>query len=815
MKYLMLASLLICSFTAFSQKVTGTVKDAQGNPLPSATVFLMEIKDSSVTKMAISQLSGSYEFNNIRAGNYFVTASHTGYTTIKSQPFETNELGETKIPVIVMEKAGSSLQTVTITSKKPLVEVKADKMILNVEASINAAGSDALELLRKSPGVMVDRDDNISLSGKNGVQIFLDGRPLPLTGKDLADYLKSLNSASIEAIEIITNPSAKYDAAGNAGIINIRLKKNKTFGTNGSVTAGYSIGVFPKYTGGLSLNNRNKGFNIFGNYNYTSSNNVNFMTLRREQLDTLFEQGSNILTTLDAHNFKAGVDYFLNTSHTIGIMINGNISDNHFSNYSRTPISYIPTGKVDRILVADNTNEFKRKNLNYNLNYRFADTSGRTLNLDADYGSYQLRANQLQPNYYYDPENSNELYRVVNTMITPTNIKIYTVRVDYETGLKKGRLGVGGKTSFINTENNFERYNVNGNSKLLDLNRSNFFEYRENIHALYINYNRQFTGLMVQAGLRMENTNTDGLSYPLQSDGSIDKSGKQVFTRNYTGYFPSGALTFNKNPLSQWNFTYSRRIDRPAYQDLNPFELKLDEYTFQKGNIFLLPQYTNSFGITHTYQYKLNTTLNYSKVRDVHTQLVDTTEQSKSFLTKKNMATQDIISLNISYPLQLKWYTLFANMNTYYSHYIADFGPARKVDLDVFVFNIYIQHGFNFGKDWTGEISGWYVSPSIWQGFSKSSRMWSANAGLQKLILKGSGSLKVAVSDIFQSMRWKGVSNFAGQHIVSKGGWESRLLKLNLTWRFGNTQVKAARERKTGAEEEGKRVQEEGDGGRR
>jgi len=310
----------------------------------------------------------------------------------------------------------------------------------------------------------------------------------------------------------------------------------------------------------------------------------------------------------------------------------------------------------------------------------------------------------------------------------------------------------------------------------------------------------------------MEHTDSEGDSYPLNADGSVNKENKQPFKRRYTDFFPSGAITFNKNPLSQLNFMFSRRIDRPAYQDLNPFEFKLDEYTFQKGNTELRPQYTNTIGITHTYKYKLNTSINYGKVKDVLAQLSDTTEKSKNFLVKKNMATQDIVSFNINYPVTVKWYSLFANLNTYYSHYKADFGPGRAINLDVYVFNVYMQHSFNLGKGWKGEISGWYVSPTIWQGFSKSSKMWSMDAGLQKMILNGAGNLRMSVSDIFQSMRWKGTSDFAGQHSVANGGWESRLFKLSFTWRFGNNQLKEAAQRKTGAEEESKRVKETNDG---
>jgi hypothetical protein len=395
-------------------------------------------------------------------------------------------------------------------------------------------------------------------------------------------------------------------------------------------------------------------------------------------------------------------------------------------------------------------------------------------------------------------------------MVAPTDIDIYSAKADYEQNLAKGRLGFGGKISFVDSKNDFRRFNVVNEIKHPDV--QNNFHYKENINAAYVNYNRPFKGFMVQLGVRVENTNIDAVSKGTVGSAQQPDSS---FDRHYTNLFPSAALTFNKNPMSQWNFTYSRRIDRPAYQDLNPFEFRLDDYTYQKGNTMLRPQYTNSFGVTHTYKYKLNTALNYSHVSDVFTQLVDTAEVSKAFISKQNLATQDIVSLNISYPFMYKSYTAFGNLNTYYSRYKANFGGGdRNVNLDVVAYNIYMQHSIKFGKkkDWTGEVSGWYASPSIWAGTFKSKEMWSMDAGLQKTILKGKGNVKVALSDVFQTMRWRGVSNFSGQQLIASGGWDSRQFKVNFTWRFGSNTVKAARQRNTGVEDESKRVGSQGGG---
>lgn len=811
-KLLLSLSLIACVAFTQAQKITGTVKDENGKALSGATIALKKVKDSAVVKLGATNTSGHYQIANIPAGHYFVNISFVGYVPTNSAAFELTGGSTHQVPDVVLVKATGHLKEVVVAYRKPVIEVRADKTILNVEGSVNAVGQDALELLRKAPGVMVDKDDNLSVSGKNGVQVYIDGRPTPLSGKDLSDYLKTIQSSQVESIEIITNPSAKYEAAGNAGIINIKLKKNKNYGTNGSITAGYNIGTFPKYNGGLSLNHRDKKINLFGNYNYNRRRTEVNMNLHREQLDTLFDQRSLIGVKSDGHTFKAGVDYFASKKVTLGAMVNGNFSNNDINNYSRTPISYMPTNELVKILVADNTSTSNRDNVNSNLNFRYADTAGREWTMDADYGLYRIRSNQFQPNYYYDPSGMNQTDSRVYNMIAPTDIDIYSFKTDYEQKYKKGKLGVGGKVSYVNSANVFDRYNVYSSVKLLDTLRSNDFTYKENINAAYINYSRPFKGFAIQAGVRVENTNITGRSNGYKQVNGDYQAYDSTFHRHYTDFFPSAAITFNKKPTNQWTITYSRRIDRPAYQDLNPFEFKLDEYTFQKGNTQLTPQYTNSIGLTNVYKFRLTTTLNYSHVKDVFTQLIDTAEKSKAFITKKNLATQDITSLNVSYPFQYKWYTVFGNLNAYYSHYKADFGTGRKINLDVWAYTFYAQNTFRLGKGWTGELSGFYTSPSIFQGTFKTRRMWSVDGGLQKVVLKGQGNLKVSVSDIFHTLKWTATSDFAGQYLRANGSFESRQFKVFFTYRFGNKLVRAARQRKTGMEEESKRVTTQGGG---
>ena len=227
-KLRLLSNLFFIFFTLnlSAQSISGIVKDKTGEKMEFITVLLLNVKDSSLVKGAITDVEGKFDIKNMPSGRYFLSASGTGFAKTNTQAFDYKGDSYTLEP-IVLKQSDTELAAVTVTSSKPLIEIQADKFVVNVEGSINATGSNALELLQKTPSVQVDQDDNVSLEGKQGVRIYIDGRPSPLSGRDLAAVLKSMQSSDIEAIEIITNPSAKYDAAGNVGIINIRLKKNK------------------------------------------------------------------------------------------------------------------------------------------------------------------------------------------------------------------------------------------------------------------------------------------------------------------------------------------------------------------------------------------------------------------------------------------------------------------------------------------------------------------------------------------------------------------------------------------------------------
>lgn len=801
MRLFILSLLLLSASASFSQNISGRVNDQQNAPAASATISLLRAKDSSVVKLEVSKADGSYQFNDVQAGQYLVKATLTGHTPAFSNAINA-ESANVSVPDLVIKKSVSEMKGVTVTAVKPLVEIKADKTIVNVEGTINATGSDMIELLRKSPGVMVDKDDNISMAGKTGVQVYIDGRPSPLSGEDLSRYLRSIQSSQVESIQLITNPSAKYEAAGNAGIINIVLKKNKAFGTNGSVSAGWNIGTFPKYNGSVSLNHRNAKFNVFGNAGVNRAKTIVNLNTYRSIPDSVFDQRGTMLNRMTSYNVKAGADYFVSKQTTIGAIITGNFADMELQTDNTTPIAGKQTGQISRILVAGSNNQRNNDNINANLNFTRTGTKGKSLSLNGDYGYYNIKSHQLQPNEYYDPTGQTLLSRTAITMITPARIDIYSLKADYEQTLGKGKIEFGGKAGYVKTDNDFQQYDDN---LVKDLDRSNRFLYKENINALYINYSRPFKGFMIQAGLRGENTNIEGTSSAFRKDGNNHLPYDSTFNRHYTDLFPSAAITFNKNPMNQLSVTYSRRIDRPSYQQLNQFELRLSEYYSMRGNINLRPQYTNSFGLTHTYKYKLTTTLNYSIVKDMFTQITDTTDVSKSFVTLRNLASQKVLNLNVSYMIRKGNYMAIINAAGNYSSYKANI-DNRRISQDAFGFNGFMQNSLSFSKTWTAELTGFYYAPTLMMGMLKTKAMWSTDAGIQKKIWNGKGNIKASVSDVFHSLKFRGTTDFSGQQTTNNIRFESRMFKLNFTYRFGSSQVKAARQRSTGADDENKRA---------
>lgn len=800
---LILGTLLTLCFSVFSFKaqsanISGEVKNEKGKLLSHVAVLLLQSKDSSLVKGDYTNEAGVFKFENIENGTYLISVSSIGFQKYYSEPMivTANDLQKN----ITLNNADKALREVKVIGKKPMIEVKADKTVFNVEQSINATGSNALDLLRKSPGVRVDKDENIEMRGKNNVLVYIDGKPTYMGTKDLAAMLKNLQSSDIESIELISNPSAKYDASGNAGIINIKLKKNKKFGTNGSLNLGVAQGKYFKQNAALNLNHRNKDVNVFGNYSFNQGKNFNFQNFDRTQNAQQYDFKSENVNQNAVHNIKVGADYYINKKNVIGVMANLMINQGNFSSSSKTDINALG-GNIDKRLIANNTIAGNSLNGGINLNYKYEDTSGRSFNIDVDYGNFNSQNKSYQPNTYWNPTETNIISQSIYRNFTPTIINIYTAKSDYEQNFLKGKLGIGVKTAYVKTDNDFQFFDVVNNEDTLNLNRSNHFVYIENVNAGYINYSRAFgEKLSTQLGLRVEQTNSKGQlssAFP-QNDDTVN--------RYYINLFPSAGFSYNINANHSLGITYSRRIDRPNYQDLNPFENKLDELTYEKGNAFLRPQYTNSIDLTHTFKQYFTTSLSFSRVIDMFMQTTDTTEFSRTYVTQKNFASKDLAGINISFPAPIKkWWMIYFNLNANYNKLQANF-EGRKLSNTYYTYTVYADNNFTLPKDFSLNITGWYTGPNYWGGTFKMKPMGSLDLGLQKLFLNKKLSAKISLSDVFKTQRWYAISNFSGLYVDANGNYESRQLRLNLTYRFGRNEIAKRRERESGAEKESERI---------
>jgi len=379
---LFLLLILFGSVGAFAQTplIKGTVQ-ADGEAIAFATVVAKAAADSTFVKAEVTDTQGKFAIVGLSEGQYFLEVSYVGYMAYTSEAFA---LGNAPVDMgeITLTVAANDLEEVVVKAIKPIVEVQADKTIFNVENTLSATGSNGFELLRKAPGVIIDNNDRVILDGKTGVQVYIDGKPSPLAGDDLSNYLRSLQSSDIKSIEIITQPSAKYDAAGTAGIINILLKKDKRLGTNGTISAGVGRGKNTRYNGSLSLNNRTKKTNIFTTISGNQGQRFNFIYLERIQNGVIYDSRTESTRDNNAGNIKLGMDYFPKENHTVGFIVNGNLFDADANTDSNTPISTVLDPTVTEILSADNVMTSASSNYSANVNYRFADTLGHELLFD-------------------------------------------------------------------------------------------------------------------------------------------------------------------------------------------------------------------------------------------------------------------------------------------------------------------------------------------------------------------------------------------------------------------------------------------------
>ena len=809
--YLVLLSFLSLPSISLAQStLDGRITDEAGKPLPFVTVALMAEGDSALVKATASGSEGKFTLEDVPSGHFLLKASMVGYHARFTTSFEMTETPKT-LPDLRLSEAVGDLNEVLVTAKKPFVEQRIDRMIVNVENSIIGSGSTALEVLQKSPGITVDyQNDRIQLRGKEGVIVQIDGKQSYLSQQDVVALLRTMSSDNIATIEIITNPGARYDAAGNAGIINIRLKKNTALGTNGSASVAGGSGRFHRERAGLQLNNRSDKLNLFGSYSMNRGGNYWDFVMNSTQPDpsesdptrqTISKSTSYLKFKELGQNAKAGLDFAPSKSTILGLVWTGLWSDHRQEGPAQSIFMRREGGPAYLQAITHKTYDKISQNHVFNLNAQQTFGERGKLSADLDYGQFdQDFTNDLLTENVIAPD-ATPVGVMALFNIQPTTVKIRTAKADYSYGLPDGwKLETGAKWAKVNTDNHLTvrdgpLENLRPNSEL-----SNHFVYDEQVSALYATLSGGFGKVdslktQIQVGLRAEHTRSEGNSINLN----------QVVSRKYLNLFPS---LFVSRPLPRnrtMSLSYSYRIDRPNYQSLNPARGYVDPFTFQEGNAYLKPQYTSSFEVRYGYQDGKFLALGASLTTDLMSHVLYGIGGNSRYGVMENAGNQQSYSLTAGLPVTISenWQlqaTLMGYLNKYQLNYENE--PLRISNYSA---RLNGNNSFIFGKGWTAELSGWLATPEVIV-LNRSPWMGSLDMGVQKAVSKAL-KIKFSVQDVFHTNGWFVRMNVPGKLVSNMWmKWDTRIALLNLTYTFGNQKVKEARQRRTGSEEESGRA---------
>lgn len=776
--FLLIVSLL-CSNEAHSQ-VTGNVADSTGHPILFGNVMLLKANDSTVVTGTSTDEAGNFTLEKKDSGSFCLLVLYSGCLKYYSQTFT---LSETQLKYdagkIVLHPDPALLSAVQIVAQKPFMEQKLDRIVFNIENSAISAGNNGLEVLKKLPGVTVDNNDNIQVRGKSGVMFMINGRKSYLSGADMASYLRGIDASQIEKIEVITNPSAKYDASGNA-IINIVLKKNKNLGFNGQVNAGMDQGFYGGAHAGAELNYRTKKWNFYTTQNqyagdfYEDANRV-----------TTFNSGVYI----DANAFVkyhsnwnymlGGIDFTPNDKHTIGISAERSrglgIQDRQY-----TAMMFDVNNSVDSSQVTYGYQKDKLIFNTFDLNYKFnIDTTGKELSADLNYAPFTTsNVREYKTDFY----NSGNQFYNSSTQIAhlPTSVDIFAGQVDYTQPIgKKTRIETGLKGSIVSTDNNAKYFNVIQGSEINDTNLTNRFLYDENIYSAYINYSRELNAkLSFQVGFRGEETQTKGTQ--LVNDS--------VFTRNYFNLFPSAFVSWKMDSTNSINLSYSRRIERPGYGQLNPFLYFPNPYTYYSGNPYLRPQMSNNYEVTHVFHDVLNTTLGYMHMTDVYSIVTHADTATHIFYNRnENISTYNVFNLTIAatYPVT-NWLTTVTSVMAFRDHY---FGTINEDNFSVVRYTWFINslNMITLKKGWSLEASFFYRSlnqNAQWE----EAPIFNANGGIRKKFPNDKGSISLNFQDIFWSSYQNSKAVYPDYTFEVTGKTDSRRINISVSYKLGKSQ---------------------------
>lgn len=785
-------------------KINGQIEDPQGKTLTGATVVLQSISDSLNRQTRMAGQNGDFAFTGLSTGTYSLTVSHIGFQPDQISGLRIDETHRAIfLPLIVLRPSnGQTLKEVVITSKKPLIEQKIDRTVVNVDAMISAASSNALDVLAKSPGVMIGSNDDISLNGKSNVLVLIDDRLTYMSGQSLAAYLRSLPGGMLDKVELISNPPARYDANGNA-IINIVLKKNQAAGFNGALNLGYNQGVYARSNDALNVNYRTPKFNLFSNIGYSHDQNFSDQTFSRYFFNNdgspnkTILQDSRYTYTSNGYNGRIGMDYFASPKTTFGIILTGSTRPkaDHL-NYATN--QYNGAMQLDSIGRGFTNGNYQSQNFGINLNMQHQSSqAGRVLSVNLDQLNYHSGSNQHSPADVYLPDGS--LFSEQSRVFTvPSDIHIYAGKADYTYPLAgKAEISAGLKSSYVSTDNQSDWFGQQGGSLMIDYSKSNHFQYNENINSAYANLKKDWKRWAVQAGLRLENTNASGhqFSNPATPDSA--------FNKHYTSLFPSLFL-LHKLDSSGNNtlvLSVSRRIRRPSYQQLNPFLFFQDQYTYNGGNPALVPSFTEYAELRYSYKQYFGLTVSYgggnngiSPLTQAEGALLIT--RPFNYIDSRLFGLIPYVSINPA-----SWWTLNLNAVILFQT-IKGSANGVTIDQQISTHEIETANQFQFGKNWSAELDGFFPGRQTY-GQSKNGSIYNISAGIQKRILNGQGTIRLNANDLLNTLTMHSQTlGIQGVSAFNTRSSDTRYAGLSFTYRFGKAANARKRNDNSSAEEE-------------
>jgi hypothetical protein len=789
--------------------VSGKVLDSLQQPAEGATVLLLN-GQGAIARTALTAANGGFSFEKLKNGQYKLSVTATGFRAYTGESITIDAVHPViSLPAIILHSQTGVLQGVTVTAQKPMVERKIDRTVVNVESMISSAGSTALEVLEKSPGVSVDQNGAISLKGKNGVVIFIDDKPTYLSGADLEGYLRSIPSSSIDQIELMTNPPAKYDAAGGAGVINIRLKRTKVKGFNGAANAAFAQGRYARTNNSLNFNYRNNKFNSFSTFTFGTQNGFSDLDINRHFLNpdgsrkSDFLQNTYIRPIGTALSAKLGIDYYASAKTTLGMVLTG-ITRNGERNNDNASKILNASFQLDSTIVAHNTqdNSFHNSGLNFNYRHQYA-KAGPELTADLDYISYNTGNEQVFNNYTSLPNGAVTNQDRLNGHL-PAAIHIYSGKMDYSHPFKSGwKMEAGAKSSYTKTDNVADYFHTVNNITSPDYDKTNHFIYSETIHAAYLNSSRESKRWSIQLGLRMETTVSDGrqLGNAIKPDSA--------FRRSYTSLFPTAYLNYKLDSAGSHvlALNYGKRISRPFYQDLNPFISPLDKFTYYVGNPFLQPAYTHNIQLSYSFKSYFTVTASYSNTTNNTNEtieIVNGTYFSRPGNIGKVIVKSVSVDANIPFNKRLSShiYTELTNIHSISNFYT---GPLNTQGTYWFV-QPNLQ--FNLGKGWNAQVDGVYQTNLVANQFLLIER-GRFNAGVSKK-LSTAATLRVNVNDLFYTNVNRGIINNLANTLANwRNANDTRVVTIALSYRFGKAISDQRKQyNATGAQAEQNRVKE-------